>query len=132
MLEWNDSLSVHVDEIDAQHKQLVGIVNNVYSLMTTGADGDAQVLGIISDMRAYAVEHFATEEKYMDRYEYPDAPAHKTEHVNFVEKVNEVEEGCRNGSCPMSMEILNFLSDWLVTHISDTDSRMGEFLSKSI
>lgn len=128
MLEWNDSLSVHVDEIDDQHKHLVGIINNIYDLMTNSADGEEQVLEIIADMRIYAVEHFSTEERYMDMFEYPDAPVHKNEHRLFMDKVSEVEEGCRNGSMPISMDILNFLSDWLVTHISDTDRKMGEFL----
>ncbi|WP_320175198.1 bacteriohemerythrin [Maridesulfovibrio sp.] len=128
MLKWSDSLSVGVIEIDEQHKGLVSMVNHVYDLLISGESDQPHVIEVIEGMRRYSVDHFGTEEKYMDEFEYPEAPAHKLKHQEFINKVKEVESGCVDGTCVLTMDILNYLSDWLVTHISDTDKKLGEFL----
>ena len=108
MIEWNDSLSVHVMEIDNQHKGLIDLINDIYELIRSGIDDKMQVISIISDLRAYTVVHFGTEERYMDSYDYPDIQLHKNEHKYFVDKVCDVEDKCIDGSCIMSMDLLNF------------------------
>ncbi len=128
MLDWSDSLSVHVEEIDAQHKSLVGMVNRLYDAMTANHSKQA-LTEIVNDMREYSEVHFATEEQYMDRCNYPDRDAHKSEHRDFIAKAAEVERDYRQGKISLSMDVLNFLSNWLVTHINDTDKKLGEFLS---
>ena len=132
MLMWSDSLSVSIAEIDEQHKGLVEMVNRVHDLLVSGESGRPQVLDVIEDMRRYSVEHFGTEERYMDQFEYPEAPAHKLKHQEFIDKVTEIESGCANGACVLTMDILNYLSEWLVTHINDTDKKMGEFLKDKL
>ncbi len=129
MLEWNDSLSVKVPDIDEQHKSLVNMVNTLYDAMKDKADGTI-LLGIVNDMRQYTEVHFSTEERYMERYADPEFVRHKAEHVDFIAKVNQVESDCKSGKCSLSMDILNFLSSWLVTHINGTDKKMGAFLVK--
>ncbi len=128
MLEWSDSLSVGIDEIDNQHMALVDMVNKVHDMLIAGETSQNHVLELVEDMRKYSVEHFGTEEKYMEVYEYPDAPAHRLEHAEFIEKITEVEKGCIDQTCTMSMDILNYLSAWLVNHINNTDKKMGKYL----
>lgn len=128
MLEWNDSLSIKVAEVDTQHKWLVGMVNKLYDSMK-GEKGEVMLLGIVGEMRRYTEVHFGTEEKLMDQYEYPDTAAHKAEHRDFIAKVTQVENDCKSGKSTLSMEVLNFLGNWLVTHINGTDKTMGVFLS---
>lgn len=128
MLEWNDSLSISVAEVDTQHKGLVDMVNTLYDSMK-GEAAAAMLLGIVDEMRRYTEVHFGTEEKLMDQYAYPDTPAHKAEHRDFISKVAQVENDCKIGKSTLSMDVLNFLSNWLVTHINGTDKRLGMFLS---
>ncbi len=132
MIEWNDSLSVNIEEIDRQHKTLVDMVNRVHDMMSGGTADHAGILEILSDMAAYAVEHFSTEERYMDQYDYPAAPLHKTRHSEFVAKVAQVNKDLEAGTGQTYMEVLNFLTDWLVTHINDTDKEMGVFLNQAM
>ncbi|MGE4292602.1 MAG: bacteriohemerythrin [Desulfovibrio sp.] len=127
MLEWSDTLSVQVEEINAQHKSLVDMVNTLHDAMT--ANKSKEVLSqIVSEMRAYSEVHFATEERYMDAYGYPDSESHKSEHRKFTAQVAQAEADYLAGKLSLSMDMLNFLSSWLVTHISDTDIKMGEYL----
>ena len=129
MLAWNDRLSVNIKEIDDQHKKLVDMINHLHDAMKEGK-GEAVVLGIVDEMKQYAASHFALEEKYMQEHSYPDLLKHKAEHDNFVAKVLQVESDCKSGKCAMSMDILNFLSGWLVEHIKGTDKKYGPYLNE--
>lgn len=130
MLEWNNGLSVQVKEIDEQHKKLVGMINTLFDSMKSETD-DTVLLSIVDEMVKYAVEHFNTEERYMEKMGYPEFERHKSEHQDFVEKATQVENDLKYGKTVLSMDILNFLSSWLVTHINGTDKKMGVFLSEN-
>jgi len=130
LLQWNERLSVNIKEIDGQHKTLVDMVNRLHDSMKEG-EGDKILMKIVDEMKRYAASHFATEERYLKEKQYPDYPAHKTEHENFVSKVVKVEKDLKEGKCAMSMDILNFLSNWLVNHIKGTDKKYGPFLNKA-
>ncbi|GFK93861.1 Bacteriohemerythrin [Fundidesulfovibrio magnetotacticus] len=128
MLAWNDRLAVNIKEIDDQHKKLVDMINKLHDAMK-GGKADAVVLGIVDEMKKYAASHFATEERHMKAHAYPEFAAHKAEHDKFVAKVLQVEADCKSGKCAMSMDILNFLSNWLVNHIKGTDKKYGPYLN---
>ncbi|WP_291326957.1 bacteriohemerythrin [Desulfovibrio sp. UCD-KL4C] len=132
MLEWNDSLSINFSEIDEQHKNLITMINNLYDIMTLNNDSNQSVHDIISDLHNYTIEHFGTEEKFMEKYNFPEAPAHISEHKEFISKISEVENLCSDASDNISMDILNYLSTWIVQHINDTDKKMGEFINNQI
>lgn len=128
MLEWNDRLSVNIREIDAQHHELVDMVNRLHDAMKSGK-AESILTQIVSEMKKYAAEHFATEERLFKAHNYPDAEAHRAEHTAFVAKVVQVEKDLQSGKCAMSMDILNFLSNWLVNHIKGTDKKYSPFLN---
>jgi len=128
LLVWNDRLSVNIREIDAQHKKLVDMVNGLHDAMKEGK-AETMLMKIIADMKQYAASHFGMEEQYLKNHGYPDYPAHKMEHDKFVAKVIQVEKDCKSGKCAISMDILNFLSNWLVNHIKGTDKKYSQFLN---
>lgn len=129
MLAWNDRLSVNIKEIDDQHKKLVDMINTLHDAMKA-QKAESVLMGIVDSMKKYAASHFALEEKYMKQHNYPQYTAHKSEHDKFVAKVLQVEADCKSGKCTMSMDILNFLSNWLVGHIKGTDKAYGPFLNE--
>ena len=66
-LDWDDSLSVNVTEIDDQHKKLIGTLNDLYDAMDDGKGND--VLGkILKELTDYTVYHFQTEENYFKKF----------------------------------------------------------------
>ena len=72
-------------------------------------------------------EHFATEEKYFDEFGYLKATQHKKEHNDFVTKVAAFKSDFDNGKMMLSMEIMEFLKDWLLNHIKKTDMAYSNF-----
>jgi len=127
--DWNENLSVNIAEIDAQHMQLVEMLNELYESMTRF--DDAGVLGkILNGMAEYAQKHFATEERYMNQYHYPGFAKHKAEHEAFEAKVVDLLLQFGNDPNMLSVETGEYLKQWLKQHIMGTDKLYGPFLNE--
>ena len=120
LLEWNDTLSVSVGEIDGQHQKLVETINELHDAMRQRKS--REVMGdILSALVDYTATHFKTEEDYFIEFGYPDADKHKQEHADFVEKALEFKSGFEAGKLGVSIEVMSFLSDWIRNHIKGSD-----------
>ena len=129
LIKWNDSFSVNVSKVDEEHKKLVEMVNELTDAMKAGQGKD--VLGSILDgLISYTASHFQTEEDYFQQVKYPGAAEHKKEHVAFVQKVTEFKKEFDAGRATVSVNILQFLSKWLQTHIKGTDQKYSSFLNE--
>jgi len=128
LIQWDDSLKVHVGEIDAQHQKLVGMINDLGEAMRQGKGKD--VLGkIIDGLIGYAGTHFGTEEKYFDQFGYPEGNSHRKEHSDFTRKVAEFKKEFDEGRLALSIEVMDFLSNWLKNHIKGVDKKYGPFFN---
>ncbi len=129
-IQWNDELSVNIDEIDDQHKNLIRIINRLDDAVSQGHRSKKTVppTDVLSEMIDYLEYHFSTEEKYMIEFDYPEYDAHRAEHELFVGKVTTFTEEFRKGKKDLSNDILLFLADWYLNHIKNTDAKFGPFL----
>ncbi len=127
LIKWNNELETKIEEIDSQHKKLIQIINKLYTAMLEKKAKNI-LKDIIGELIDYTKYHFSTEENYMEKYNYPGYLNHKSQHGFFVRKVNEFQEKFKSGSATLSIEILNFLKDWLVNHIKVVDKELGKFL----
>lgn len=129
LIEWNDSFSVGVVEIDGQHQKLVTMINDLNDAMRQRKGKD--VLGnIVNGLVSYAGTHFRTEEKYFDQFGYPEANSHKQEHADFVNKVAEFKDGFDREKLGLSIEVMQFLSNWLQNHIKRIDKKYSLFFNE--
>jgi hemerythrin len=129
LIKWNDSFSVNIVEIDLQHQKLVSLINELNNAMLQGM-GKAALTNILNELVAYTVNHFSIEEKYFAQYQYPNSDSHKKEHLVFVEKVASFKKDFDSGKLGLSIEVMNFLSNWLQTHIKGSDKKYQPFLNQ--
>ena len=128
-LTWSDNYSVKIREIDAQHMELVNILNELYEAMSEKRGND--VLGrVISRLISYTKQHFSAEERYMVKYGYPDYQSHKKEHDAFTEKVLAFDNDFRAGKVALSISLTSFLKTWLLQHISGVDKKYSAFFNE--
>lgn len=125
---WDNKYSVGVREIDNQHKILVDMLNELYEAMQSGK-GNEILTGIILKLINYTKTHFATEERYFEKFSYPDTLSHKKEHEKFTEKVLAFKNDFNAGRVSLSVSITSFLKDWLVSHIQGIDKKYGPFFN---
>ncbi|NOY12292.1 MAG: hemerythrin family protein [Deltaproteobacteria bacterium] len=122
IITWEKSYSVGVDELDGHHKQLINMINELYYAMKNDR-GQSLVNDIISDMLSYAEMHFEIEEGYMRRCEYLGMLQHFREHEHFIKKAQDLARRSKEGEFVLSFEVIQFLSDWLKSHILETDMK---------
>jgi hemerythrin-like metal-binding protein len=127
MFQWDDSLSVGISEIDRQHKQLVEMISKLNDEMRQGK-GKEILERILAGMVNYALMHFETEEKYFLTYGYADSESHKKVHCAFVEKVSAFKDQFTSGRKGMTIEVMDFLMEWLQKHIKGEDKKYAPFL----
>lgn len=128
-MTWNDSMSVGISEIDNQHKQLIAIINNLAEAMRARRSNE-ELGKILAELSRYTLNHFSLEERYFRQFGYPDAAAHIAQHKDFISKVSTFSADFASGKLAISIEVMNFLSDWLVKHIKGTDKQYGPFLKE--
>src|SRR3989337_68690 len=69
-ITWDESFSVGVRVLDAQHKQIVTMVNTLIEMNEAKVDSEI-ISDTLTKMTKYASDHFEREEQYMIAYDYP-------------------------------------------------------------
>jgi hemerythrin-like metal-binding protein len=127
LMNWDDKFVLGINSIDAQHKVLVGMINDLHDAMREGKA--KSILGeIIEGLSNYTKTHFLNEETLFDTYNYPETIAHRKEHSAFISQISDFQQGFSEGKLSVSIQVMNFLKDWLKSHIMDTDKQYVPFL----
>ncbi len=129
MLEFDPILLTGVEDIDRQHRELFERVATLLEA-TRSRRSKEEVLRMIEYLGGYAVDHFAAEEREMDRTEYPRAEAHRLEHRHFVKELEILrhELATEGPSVLFVIRVGNRVTEWLREHIYRTDRLLGEWL----
>ncbi|MDY0189219.1 MAG: bacteriohemerythrin [Desulfuromonas sp.] len=129
-IEWTDNISVGIQEIDEQHKQLVRLINHLYDAMVLGEDKLNVAKEVLSELEKYTVIHFAVEECLFRIFEYPDYAPHCELHKDLCNQVSEINLKVQSGERLITPELLFFLRKWITNHIMVEDKKYGPFLLK--
>lgn len=130
-VEWDSSLSLGVELIDAQHKQWIQHLNGVAAAVEEhhGPDKITEALSFLVD---YTKTHFDTEEQVMSKHAYPDLDAHRAKHESMkdtlAELVREFEE--EGATHELANAIDSVLANWLKRHIKTVDQLLAGFLHR--
>jgi len=127
-IEWKDQYSVGVKGIDNQHKQLIVLINILNETSQNGALTTALLDSIISQLTHYTKYHFTYEEVLFRKYNYSETEEHINEHQNFI---GEIEAFSKMKPEEVSEKILDYLNNWLVTHILKSDMKYAELFQKN-
>lgn len=128
-LQWSPAFSVGVERFDEQHRTLIGLINDLHSAMMAGRGKEA--LGaVLGALTTYTRTHFADEERMMLERGYPALSLHRQEHGKLMKQVEALQARVAAGNAQLTLEVLAFLKDWLVTHIQGHDRAYGELLGE--
>ncbi len=120
MIEWDEKYSLGILEIDKEHKKLIGIINKAI-LAKKDNDSPEVLREVLIGMIVYAQTHFATEERCMLKFKYPEYQYHKEEHIVFSTKIKAFENDLIDVGCYNASEILDYLKEWFLNHVLETD-----------
>ncbi|CCH50359.1 bacteriohemerythrin [Pseudodesulfovibrio piezophilus] len=129
MMQWTDDLSTNIREIDEQHIRLIDLINALHKAMSEGK-GKGVLSSILDDLKDYTVFHFSNEESMFEEHGYPQTENHMKAHKMFVDKVISFEQKILSGKASVTLEVLDFLKDWLVKHIKGVDQQYSAFFNR--
>lgn len=129
-VEWTAALETGIPQIDRQHQELVGMINEMESALVN-AETIAVLNDILPRLKVYAMFHFGEEEVLLaqaaEGTEF--AEHHHQEHQNFVRELERLVASRSQQSDEELAEVLMmYLADWLVLHISGTDRTLARML----
>ena len=129
MFEMKPEYYIGIDMIDEEHKQLFAYADEAYALLQEEFTPDKydRIDEILRKLRDYTVKHFTDEEEYMESIHYKKIFTQKIQHQEFVNKLDEFIDEHEKDSGDQEeqiMNILNFLTDWLVNHILHVDGQI--------
>jgi hemerythrin-like metal-binding protein len=128
MFEWKQEYSLAHGDIDGQHQKLFALANDLHTAMSMG-QGKAAMSKTLAKLVDYTTMHFASEERLMQKHQYPDYLAHKAEHDKLTAQVVELQKEFDAGRGVLTVGLLQFLKDWLRQHIGETDRKVAAFLN---
>lgn len=129
MYEMKPEYYTGISFVDEEHKKLFEIANTVYDLLIDEFIPDKYdyIMQVINELKSYAIYHFEHEEKYMSDINYRKLLSHKVAHDGFIEKINEYDADIIDENQKESLlELLEFLTTWLVEHILMKDKLFAE------
>ncbi len=126
-IEWNERWAVNIPSIDRQHKTLISYINKLERAVAAGK-ADAQLAFVLNGLTSYTQAHFIYEEMLLQKHLYPESLNHKTAHSKLFLKVGDFKVRLAQGDTSFSLELLDFLKNWLNNHILKEDIAYAGFL----
>lgn len=123
MIEWSDSLSIGIPEIDDQHRVFIGLLNRLDAVSTSEA-GKSELREILAEVVSYAEHHFIDEERHMVRAGYPLVTEHIGKHDAAAAKIHDLLTRDAD-EIELYRFLSNILESWLTTHIMADDKVFG-------
>ncbi|AMV72804.1 bacteriohemerythrin [Desulfuromonas carbonis] len=129
-INWDDSLLTGVDDIDDQHRELFRRFNNLLAACNQG-QGREEVLRTLTFLDDYIRSHFHEEELMQQRSNFPDYPAHRAQHDNFIATTEALADQFRSEGASLGLLVKTntTLMEWLVGHIRKMDRAFARHLN---
>ena len=123
-----------VELIDTEHRRLFEIIHDTNDLIHAELLHDKydEIMHLLVELKDYTEFHFRDEENLMERIHYPEISAQKRAHTAFVERLVEVDltdlDEMDDNQQEYLIDLINFLSGWLINHILGSDKKIGEYM----
>lgn len=124
--EWADDMVIDGGPIDADHRLLVDLVNELHTATREG-QGRAVVASILHRVITSTQDHLRNEEHLMAQMGFPDLDNHKIGHNHFMDQLWDLEKKLQAGSITVAAQLSAVLRDWLSLHIRRNDKELLRF-----
>jgi len=125
-ITWSGELSVGIEEIDEQHKVLIGLINRMHDAIHQRHGSDV-VESILADLAEYTRIHFAVEESLMRILNFPGYEEHHDLHEELTQQIVDLQIKIADGKHSIGFELMHFLKVWLSRHIMEEDMQYSGF-----
>jgi hemerythrin-like metal-binding protein len=124
LIEWKEEFKVGIASVDHEHRQLIGLINDLHGSLAGRPAKDA-VSGVLGEISAKIAAHFALEERVMLERGYDQYDDHKADHERLLDEIRDImdrfeSDAYFNYETALAAE----LRDWFAAHFRTKDSRL--------
>lgn len=131
-LSWTTDLATGIHDIDEQHRDLFANVAALRDSMRIGST--AAAARTMNFLERYTVDHFASEERWMERTGYPGLEAHRAAHqalvAEFVKRKGIL--AAKGPTASLVIDLSDWLGAWLHEHVAGPDRVMATYLREKL
>jgi len=128
-LDWEKKFSTDDTKIDDQHQKWIGYLNELHEATQDGRSVTDQ-LEILDNFVIYTRYHFASEESFLKRVDYPEIDELHRIHVEMAQKVLAEQKRIVAEQHNIGLEFLCWLRAWIVGHLVQDDSKYARYLAR--
>jgi hemerythrin len=130
---WREAMNTGDPTIDADHRHLVDLINTFEAALAGASIDHKRIARVLLGLVEYTGEHFKREEEIQLLVRYPYHESHRHSHRDVLKKLSAiVAEYVKAPDGPdrdaMVRGLGNFLREWLVDHIIQSDLRMKPYV----
>jgi hemerythrin len=129
-ISWSEDLSVGNRFIDADHRQIINIINRLHDAMQERRANEV-LENVLFDLVVYTKGHFQREEDHMKAIDFPGFARHQREHQALLEQLAALRQQFKDNPSHLSITTAQFLHGWLTQHILGSDMELSASLSKA-
>jgi hemerythrin len=126
MTQWTQELETGIPELDAQHRNLLGLIEQLTGLIETPTINEEEVQVLIAFLENYALQHFACEERCMTETHCPTRESNQEAHQAFQKGVLQFKHDFADKE--EKRELLTILQAslraWMRNHILKIDTAL--------
>lgn len=129
-IQWNASFSVGSPVLDADHRKLIDILNQIYDAWLEHSS-TVELGRLFDELMDYTNGHFNREESKLEARDYPDLERHRAAHDRLRELVLAFRARHLAGqqADKLTEEMAKFLKSWLLDHILEEDMRYSSLFA---
>jgi hemerythrin len=127
LIRWQDSFVIGVASIDSDHQVLISLLNQLSETREEGQARDV-ICSVLNVLIEYTINHFHREEHLMAMCGHPDLAEHRQQHLRIAARVQSLRQQYESGRHTAVDELLEFLKNWLVEHMSGEDTHVGPWV----
>lgn len=128
LIAWNASHETGYAPMDTEHMRLAGLLNELHDDLLHGSS-----LTLIETefqrIARHTASHFRHEERLMEESGFPDSPNHLLAHQQLEAQIADLSRQIDEGEPVFTLELAEFLRNWLLNHIMTMDKKLGEHLT---
>ncbi len=111
MITWSEDFATGFPRIDAEHRKLVDLLNELEAAVHRG-QGSGLIGPIVEDLRSYADFHFRHEESCMEQHRCPTAAQNRQAHAHFLAMVAKAQTRLAAGGTAGTLPLLEPADSW--------------------
>lgn len=125
--QWCDDYCLNIEVVDAPQQQMLKLMNQLNEMRENDSDVRS-IAEALTEMTEFARNFFRSEERMLNRFNYPEYQEHRKEHRDFIKNIIMFRRWFAEDAAKLTDDVFEFFRVWVSHHILVSDQRYAPFI----